>query len=1076
MCFVAPSILFLYFRPNMEPLSALGIAAAVVQFLDYATKKCRTVQHLYNEGEGALFKEIAFEQVAGDLVEFSSLLRSRSRFGNADNDEAIDNIVDNCVNIANRLSGRFTKLAALRQAAGENLVRKAVALMKAAWKSEDIEYEMDQLAAYQRQLSLRMLYHLNTTAEAQNQRFDAVESKIVEVMVVAGDKLDSILRQGAALHRRLDEVETRGILEGNKPVTVVLKLENGDTKVIEPPRDDPPRFRSHRQVLMTLTSDSETKPATAQVEDFIPIQQAVLHSLYFRRVSDRYDGVKAAHAKTYEWVFGESKPTNTEADALWSPLLPWLESGMGCYWVNGKAGSGKSTLLKFIAQHKQTLGALNRWVKGNGSHLIRASFFFWNLGTELQKTRAGLLRALLYDILGTRPHLISVVMPELWTALARSRGALESPSDSELLKWFHRLLAQASQTSRFFFLIDGIDEFEGDHIDLANTIIESSKDPNIKFLISSRPLPSCVHSFSCFPALKLQDLTQGDIRRYAQDHLHAELERRYGESHRDQVITQIVDKSSGVFLWVVLVVRSLLVGLHNWDDFDELLLRLEELPSDLKDLYAHMFGKLTAGYRQEASQIFQLCLLALDKQNDPRLFPPRQLHFAQTTTYDEVQTSFLPYSKEEDARICESVAGRLRSRCSGLIEMRSTAREMKDYTESTLQHVSIEFIHRSAVEFLRLPEVVSGLFSLTEGSSFNPVLRMFRSCLLLSKTLDEKIKKSDSLVQFFTSCALEYSSLAEEAGTAVPSMHLFELDKTFRHHLGRYIMPNAAPHLIYMSLLRSNKKLMESATLYGLALQRGLVTFMRESPPSIHDPRFSLTMSMQSVGLFEAQQKALRATTQATRLLYDAVNSLLFLKPWPRGKGAVLGTRCATICNLLLAQGADPNFRFDPTYKSPWDLMLDFATYSAQHKQDFHSDFQQRGVAYLYSQLLMTFLNHGANTNALVARRNLNDPGYFLERNNTSMYGSVLEALDFIYSRIETLGDSRDPWRSGNQVANYPQELEDFHRLIVQTVQDMENKKGLKGGRTEKLLAAVSSKSRFGFKKIGKAISNLKNG
>lgn len=65
----------------MEPLSALGIAAAVVQFLDYATKKCRNLQQLYNSGEGVLFKEVAFEQVAGDFVEFSSLLRSRNRFG-----------------------------------------------------------------------------------------------------------------------------------------------------------------------------------------------------------------------------------------------------------------------------------------------------------------------------------------------------------------------------------------------------------------------------------------------------------------------------------------------------------------------------------------------------------------------------------------------------------------------------------------------------------------------------------------------------------------------------------------------------------------------------------------------------------------------------------------------------------------------------------------------------------------------------------------------------------------------------------------------------------------------------------
>ncbi|KAK3986477.1 hypothetical protein QBC44DRAFT_384058 [Cladorrhinum sp. PSN332] len=1069
----------------MEPLSALGIAAAVVQFLDYASKKCRTVQQLYNAGEGVLFKELAFERIADDFVEFSTLLRSRSRFGSHENDEAIDAIVDNCVGVAQRLSGIFNKLAHVRQGADQNIARKVIALMKAAWKSDDIAFEMEQLAAYQRQLSLRMLYHLNATTEAsgvaQESRLAAFESRIVEVMAISDNKLESILRQGAALRRRLDESETRGIMEGENTVTVALKLENGDTKFLKPPGNDSRPLDTRGQVLMTLKSDFGSRPASAQVQDFMPIQHAVLESLFFRRYSDRYEGLKTAHARTYEWIYEPPGRENPQQEVQWSPLLPWLESGRGCYWVNGKAGSGKSTLMKFIAEHKETQAALQRWVSGTGHDLIQASFFFWNLGTDLQKSRTGLLRALLYDILRARPQLISIVMPELWMALAGSEATLDSPSDSELVKWFHRLLEQASNNSRLFFLIDGIDEYEGDHIDLANTITGASANPNVKFLISSRPLPSCVYSFSHFASLKLQDLTRGDIRQFAEDCLKAELEQRYGESMWDEVVTQIVDKSFGVFLWVVLVVRSLLVGLHNWDSFEELLLRLEELPSDLKDLYAHMLRRLAPEYRHQASEAFQLCLLALDKQNDPRLFPPRQLHFAQANMYDEEKMKVLPYSEEEEARLCKAVEGRLRSRCYGLVELKSAKAEMKNYAETTLQQVSVEFIHRSAVEFLRLPDVFRGLLSLTEGTSFNPVLQMFRSCLLLCKTLEEKVGPSESLVRFYTYSAMEYASLAEEAGTPVPAKHLEELDKTFTVHLRRSFSAAATTYNKYWDYSAPSRRqeLLEPGSLHSIALQCGLVTFFRESPAKS-----------------DVEQTAWGANNQASRLLYDGINSLLFLKPWPRGKGAVLGPRCAAICNILLTQGADPNAKFTASYKAAWDLMLEFASHSAQHKKAFHADFRQQGAAYLYSRLLIPFLKNGADPNSIVAWPASESFGPD-EQANPSTYFSVLKAFDFLYSEFREPGDPLDQWTPGsnNKASVYPKEVKDFHGYIIRLIQERGGKArfyvkgGLNIGKPAQLPNASSSSllglsqhsssstssmaSKFSFKKIGEAISSL---
>jgi hypothetical protein len=89
--------------------------------------------------------------------------------------------------------------------------------------------------------------------------------------------------------------------------------------------------------------------------------------------------------------------------------------------------------------------------------------------------------------------------------------------------------------------------------------------------------------------LILQDLTYRDIEMYVSDML-GEHQRMLELKKEDpegapQLVTEIVDRASGVFLWVKLVVRSLLDGLSNYDRVSDLQERLWILPVDLEDLY-----------------------------------------------------------------------------------------------------------------------------------------------------------------------------------------------------------------------------------------------------------------------------------------------------------------------------------------------------------------------------------------------------------------------------------------------------------------------------------------------------------
>ena len=149
--------------------------------------------------------------------------------------------------------------------------------------------------------------------------------------------------------------------------------------------------------------------------------------------------------------------------------------------------------------------------------------------------------------------------------------------------------------------IDGLNEYEGNHGELAEFLASTPRESCVKILLSSGPIPACVEIFSDCPKLQLQDLTYNDIRLYAVDKIsdHPQFRRLVAEdeTQASRLIDEIVTKASGVFLWVIIVVRRLMDGLQNCDRLEDLRNRLEGLPADLEELHNHMLEKLDPIYR-----------------------------------------------------------------------------------------------------------------------------------------------------------------------------------------------------------------------------------------------------------------------------------------------------------------------------------------------------------------------------------------------------------------------------------------------------------------------------------------------
>lgn len=333
----------------------------------------------------------------------------------------------------------------------------------------------------------------------------------------------------------------------------------------------------------------------------------LLDQLDYSALEDRYQHIANSYGETFQWVL-ERKPYH---ETSWSDFVEWLQIGASPYWISGKPGSGKSTLMKYISQDPRTRMHLATWAQN--SDVIVAGFYFWNSsGIEIQMSQEGLFRTLLFKSLSQVQELVPRVFPRRWRRLV-ARGILDDSefTRTELEKALEVLVRATSKDLKFCFFIDGLDEFQGKPLELINLLKHlASLSPHLKLCLSSRSWIEFEQAFKDGPRMLLQDLTYPDIIHYISSNLHSHpnfselelLEPQYAM----RLTKEIANKASGVFLWVVLVVASLLEGLTCGDRLVDLQHRLDELPEDLNELFTKILDSIDARYWMRVSQLLQV--------------------------------------------------------------------------------------------------------------------------------------------------------------------------------------------------------------------------------------------------------------------------------------------------------------------------------------------------------------------------------------------------------------------------------------------------------------------------------------
>lgn len=394
--------------------------------------------------------------------------------------------------------------------------------MRTIWKKDRIDALAQRLGDFRAQLSIRILLVLNQHQQRQQQVLSSIgediRKEIVEVVAVTCEDL----RAAIAEHQ-------------HETVSAILTTRDGGSTALTNMQAGSrlsKRLASTNAVATSITyvadqtnSKAKEKSSTEEevyykpmtTRDVADYNGRVLDSLHFRGIRERHLSIRPEHARTFEWAWKQP-----EDDLSWPPLSDWLAaettSTGSCYWISGKAGSGKSSLMKYLQNDRRTMACLQEWA--GSTDIVVASFYFWYAGTPLQQSQDGLLRSVLFDIFSERPYLIPTIFPDICRSIISGKlpGNIEF-SRIELQSAFANLIRTIPSDLRVFLFIDGVDEYTGDINEICDLLSEAAQEPSIKALISSRPIPACVHRFETFPRLRLQDLTRNDIQLYVSDHL-----------------------------------------------------------------------------------------------------------------------------------------------------------------------------------------------------------------------------------------------------------------------------------------------------------------------------------------------------------------------------------------------------------------------------------------------------------------------------------------------------------------------------------------------------------------------------
>lgn len=325
-------------------------------------------------------------------------------------------------------------------------------------------------------------------------------------------------------------------------------------------------------------------------------EQSLVAALQFDGISDRLLSISPACTSTCRWF------TRTQEYRMWYNAS-WRGTHNGVLWIKGKAGTGKSTLMRYLHDRTQRISKRRKAI---------AFFFNGRSNKVLAKSVEGMYRSLLCQLYDSVPRL----------KIAAARRVSVAKSQTWSVAILENLLREAvlglALDEDVVCYIDALDECPTKEVRLAiecfETLSQSATRKHIPFLLclSSRYYPHITMRVHLESRLDAQPQHLHDITEYLDDCL------TLPPAIRCELQVEIEKRCSGIFLWVVLVVRILKESFDRGATRPELRRVLHSLPRELHELFAQMCETADA----EFTTAMRWVLLAKD------LLHPIDLYFA----------------------------------------------------------------------------------------------------------------------------------------------------------------------------------------------------------------------------------------------------------------------------------------------------------------------------------------------------------------------------------------------------------------------------------------------------------------
>lgn len=405
--------------------------------------------------------------------------------------------------------------------------------------------------------------------------------------------------------------------------------------------------------------------------------------LSYPEIDGRFHSIYNGLEGTCEWLsrqaeytaWMESKPANQHHRIL---------------WIKGKPGAGKSTLMKMLTKQIDSPEQINK-------PAIMHFFFDGKSNNKIQVTAQGLFRSLICQLLQQDRRVLDSFLP-LHRRKVIMHGTKWEWHTQELKDYLVSTCAEQRKRP-LFLMIDALDEC--DELDLEVVAdfcrdlvrLSASKSSTIKLCISSRY--HLMRHVEEGLEIHLENHNKSDILLYIE---------RWLKPNDDipglrLLATEVVKRASGVFLWVVLVVKTLVKARDEGETLNRMLQIVQDLPEQLNDLIRQLVKAISDNHREDALRIMQwVCFSQRELSITELRFALEMDGASKFKTQGQLTSS--PTFISSDSQMERLI----RSRTKGLVETKLLDAGSQNLKCGPVAHVdqvqTVQFIHGSVKDFL----------------------------------------------------------------------------------------------------------------------------------------------------------------------------------------------------------------------------------------------------------------------------------------------------------------------------------------------------------------------------------------